>query len=319
MLKIKGITVQLNNWLLFFRHPLNMFLSLRDFLYMFKYVGIVGAGTMGTGIAQLTALSKMNVLLFDVNETLLRRSLERIKANLRKCVNLGQLTLEELTATIERIRTHTSLPDLGHCDYIIESVIEDIRVKKDLFKHLDANAKSTTILASTTSSLSITSIASSTLNPEHVVGIHFFNPVDTTTLVEIVKGHKTNDETISQAIAFASLLGKGSIVVKDTPGLITGRISQPIFSEALRVLGEHIADAEQVDRILKTIGGFQSGPFEIMDQMGIDTSLAVAQSLYDQSYHESRFRPHPMLRYMVESGLLGKKSGKGFFDYQEEK
>lgn len=286
---------------------------------MFKYVGIVGAGTMGTGIAQLAALFKMSVLLFDVNEIILRRSLERIRADLRKLVNLGKLTPEEFTTTVERIHTRTSLPDLGHCDYIVESVIEDIRVKKDLFKHLDANTKSTTVLMSTTSSLSITSIATFTRNPERVVGTNFLNPVDTTTLVEIVKGHKTNTETVSQAIAFASLLGKDSIVVKDTPGFITSRISQPMFSEALRVLGENIADAEQVDRIVKLIGNFPAGPFERMDQIGIDTSLAVAQSLYDQSYNEPRFRPHPMLRHMVESGSLGKKSGKGFFEYEEAK
>ncbi len=282
-----------------------------------RHVGIIGAGTMGTGIAQLAALSKINVLLFDINETILRRSLERIKADLRKLVNLGKLTQEEFTATIERVRTRTNLLELGHCDCIIESVIEDIQVKKDLFKHLDANTRSTTVLASTTSSLSITSIARNTRNPERIIGIHFFNPVDTTALVEVVRGHNTNNETIEQATAFTTLLGKVAIVVNDTPGFIVSRISHPFFSEALRLLGENVADVEQIDRIVKITGGFPAGPFEGIDQMGIDAMLGIAQSLYNQSYNEPRFRPHLILKQMVQSGLLGKKSGKGFYRYED--
>jgi 3-hydroxybutyryl-CoA dehydrogenase len=286
---------------------------------MFKHLGIVGAGTMGTGIAQLAALSKIDVQLYDVNETILRRSLEKIKTDLRKAVNLGKLPAEELPATMERLRTRTTLSDLGNCDCIIESAIEDIRVKKDLFKHLDANIKNTTVLASTTSSLSITSIGMLTRNTERIVGIHFFNPVATTPLVEIVKGYKTNNETIEKALAFASALGKTPIVVRDTPGFIVSRISHPFFSEALRLLSEHIADAEQIDRILKIIGGFQTGPFEGMDQTGIDASFATAQSLYDQSFGDPRFRPHPILKQLVDSGLLGVKSAKGFYAYDEAK
>jgi 3-hydroxybutyryl-CoA dehydrogenase len=232
-------------------------------------------------------------------------------------VNLGKLSPEELQAAMERIRTRTSLPDLGNCDFIIESVIEDVRVKKDIFKHLDASTKSTTILASTTSSLSITSIGADTRSPERIAGVHFFNPIETSTLVEVVEGYKTNNETTEQVIAFVNLLGKTPIVVKDTPGFIANRVSQPLFGEALRLLGENIANAEQIDRILKIIGGFPAGPFELMDQMGIDVTLAEAQSLYEQSYGEPRLRPHPILKQMVESGWLGKKTNKGFFNYEE--
>jgi 3-hydroxybutyryl-CoA dehydrogenase len=284
-----------------------------------KHIGIVGAGTMGTGIAQLAALSKINVQLYDVNETILRRSLERIKSELRKMVNTGKLLPEEINTTFERIRTRTSLPDLGHCDCIIESVIEDIRVKKDLFKHLDANAKNTAILASTTSSLSITSIAALSRNPERVIGLHFFHPVNNTALVEVVRGYKTNTETLDRAIELAQALGKDPIVVKDTPGFIASRISLPIFSESLRLLGENVAYAEQIDNIVKKVGGFSTGPFEMLDQMGIDSVLAEIESLYEQSYGEPRLRPHPILKQMVESGLLGKKSTKGFFSYEESK
>jgi len=284
---------------------------------MVKNLGIVGAGTMGSEIALLASLSNVNVQLFDVNETILRRSLERIKGILRKMVNLGKLPAEELTAVLEHIRTRTSLPDLGNCDCIIESVIEDLRVKKDLFKHLDANTKSSAILASTTSSLSITSIASLTQNPGRVIGMHFFNPVATASLVEVVKGHKTNTETTEQTVAFTNLLGKTSIIVKDTPGFIASRVSLPFYSEALRLLGENVADAGQIDKIVKLIGSFATGPFEALDQMGIDSMLADMNSLYEQSFGEPRLRPHPILNKMAESGLLGKKSGKGFYNYEE--
>jgi 3-hydroxybutyryl-CoA dehydrogenase len=284
---------------------------------MFKQLGIVGTGIMGTGIAQLAVLSKIDVQLYDVNDTLLRRSTVRINANLRTMVNLGKITPEEAQASMDRIRTRTSLPDLGNCDFIIESVIEDIRVKKDIFKHLDACTKSTAILASTTSSLSITSIGAHTRNPERIAGIHFFNPIETSTLVEVVKGYKTNNETIEKIIAFVNLFAKTPIVVKDTPGFIANRVSQPLFGEALRLLGENVATLEQIDRIVKIIGGFPSGPFESMDQTGIDTTLDEMQSLYEQSYGEPRLRPHPILKQMVESGWLGKKTKKGFFNYEE--
>ena len=286
---------------------------------MLKHLGIVGAGTMGSGIAQLAALSQIDVQLYDINETILRRSIERIKADLRKMINLGKLPHEEFNAILDRIRTRTSLPDIGHCDCIIESIIEDIRVKKDLFKHLDVNTKSTAVLASTTSSLSITSIAALTRNPERVIGMHFFHPVNTVSLVEVVKGYKTNTETLERAIEWAKLLGKNPIIVKDTPGFIANRISLPMFSEALRLLGENVAYAEQIDNIVKKIGGFSAGPFETLDQMGIDSALAETESLYDQSYGEPRLRPHPILKQMAESGLLGKKSAKGFYNYEEMK
>ncbi len=284
---------------------------------MFKQLGIVGTGTMGIGIAQLAVLSKIDVQLYDVNDTLLRRSTVRINANLRKMVNLGKISQEEVQASMERIRTRTSLPDLGNCDFIIESVIEDIRVKKDVFKHLDASTKSTTILASTTSSRSITSIGANTRNPERIIGVHFFNPIETSALVEVVKGYKTNNETIEKIIAFVNLLGKTPIIVKDTPGFIANRVSQPLFGEALRLLGENVADVEQIDHIVKIIGGIPAGPFESMDQIGIDTAFAEAQSLFEQSNGEPRLRPHPILKQMVESGWLGKKTNKGFFNYEE--
>jgi 3-hydroxybutyryl-CoA dehydrogenase len=295
-----------------------VFTNIKTHKIMFKHLGIVGAGIMGRGIAQIAALAKIDVSIYDVNESILRRSLELIKSDMRKLSVIGKLTPDELSAAVSKLHTRTSLPDLGHCDCIIEAVIEDIRVKKDLFKHLDLNSKSTSVLASTTSSLSITSIATYAQNPQRIIGTNFFSPVSTSELVEVIKGYKTDNETTEQTLAFVKSLGKIPIVVKDSPGFITGRISQPFYNEALRLLSENVANAEQIDRIMKTIGGFPSGPFEKMDETGIDTSLAVTQSLYDQSNGESRLRPNQILKQMVESGLLGKKSGKGFFIYEEE-
>ncbi len=283
-----------------------------------KSVGIVGAGTMGTGIARLAALAKFDVLLYDINETILRRSLEIIKTSFRRAVTAGTLTAEDSLVATDRLRTRTSISDLAHCEFVIESAIEDLRVKKDLFKHLDSDTRNTAILASATSSLSITSIASQTKNPDRIAGVHFFHPVDTTSLVEIVQGHRTSAETLDRVKEFVKLLGKTSIVVKDTPGFIAGRISYHLYGEALQLLGENVATAEQIDRIVKSIGGFSEGPFEALDRMGTDEFHSVSESMYHQSYHEPRFRPHPLLRHMVDSGLLGKKSGKGFFDYEEK-
>jgi 3-hydroxybutyryl-CoA dehydrogenase len=284
---------------------------------MIKNLGIVGAGTMGTGIAQLAILAKTNIQLFDVNETILRRSVERIKSDLRKMVNLGKISQDEFSASLERIRTRTSLPDLSSCDCIIESVIEDIRVKKDLFKHLDANTKSTALLASTTDSFSITAIATLTRNPERVLGLHFFNPVLSSSLVEIVKGYKTNNETVEQAKEFITLLNKMPLLVQDTPGFVVTRITQPYYNEALRLITENVATPIQIDNILKHIGGFSAGPLESIDAMGVDTALSVSDSLYNRSFGEPRLRPNPLLRQMADAGMLGKKSGKGFFDYSE--
>jgi 3-hydroxybutyryl-CoA dehydrogenase len=284
---------------------------------MIKHLGIVGVGTMGSEIAQLAALSKIDVQLYDVNDTILRRSIERIKSNLRKMVNLGKLQQDEFTSILGLIRTKTSISDLGNCDCIIEAVIEDIKVKKDLFKHLDINTKSSAILASTTSSLSLTSISALTRNPERVIGMHFFNPVETTKLVEVIKGHKTNDETAERAFEFLKILGKTPVMVKDTPGFIAGRFAQSYYGEALRLLGENVADAGQIDNIVRSIGSFTYGPFETLDKIGIDSVLAEMNLLYEQSYGEARLRPHPILNKMADSGLLGKKSGKGFFSYDE--
>lgn len=285
---------------------------------MFKQVGIVGAGTMGSGIAQAVALADIDVALYDVNDVLLRQGVERIRAELRNGVRKGKLTQERIAETMERVRLRSSLSDFGSCDLIIEAVIEDLRVKKDLFKHLEQNSKPTTILASNTSSLSISSIAAGTGKQDRVIGLHFFNPAHIMKLVEVVRGQGTSDAVATSAIEFVKHIGKTPVTVKDVPGFVVNRVARPFYGEALRVVGENIATVEQVDRICKTVGGFPMGPFELMDLIGVDVNLSVTQSMYDQYSGEPRYRPHPIQKRMVDSGLLGKKTRHGFYAYEDK-
>jgi len=286
---------------------------------MIKHLGVVGAGTMGTGIAEAAVLSRIDVALYDVNGTVLRQALERIKADFKSRVVRGELKQEETSEAFTRIHPRTHLSDLSHCEIVAEAVLEDLRVKKDLFKHLEADTKPSTILASTTSSLSITAIASATRSPERVIGMHFLNPALGTELVEIVQGQQTSETAVRVARELVGQLGKKLIVVKDSPGFVVQRVSQALYGEALRLLGENVAAAEEIDRIVKVQGGFGTGPFERMDAVGLDVLLATAQSLYDEYGNEARFRPHAIHKKMVQSGMLGKRTGQGFYRYNQGK
>ena len=286
---------------------------------MVKHLGIVGAGTMGAGLAQLAAIAGVDVALYDINDTLLRQALERLKRNLIKAVEKGELSAQQSTEAFTRVHPRTRLADLSHSEIVVEAVIEDLRIKKDLFKHLEAGTKPTTILASNTSSLSITAIASATHRQDKIVGLHFLYPVETVKIVEIVRTDQTAPETLERCQEFLNQLVKTPVIVADSPGFIINRIVHPFRGEALEILGEHIADAEQIDRIMKAEGGFSQGPFETLDIMGLDTSLDTTNALFQSMSCDTRFRAHPIQKRMVNSGQLGQKSGRGFYTYEKEK
>lgn len=272
---------------------------------------------MGAGIAHIAALKKFTVQLYDINEEVIRRSVEKINYEMKRSVDKNKISDDDMKQALTRIKKRTNLNDLDTCDLIIEAVLEDIKVKRDLFKKLDQIAHHTAILATNTSSLSVTSIASATKKPERVVGMHFFNPVHLMKLVEIVRGARTSDETVKSATAIAEQLGKITVQAKDTPGFIVNRVARPFYSEALKLLDENVTTLEEIDRIVKKSGGFKMGPFELMDLIGNDVNLSVTTSIYEQMFHDPRFRPSQIQQQYVEAGLLGKKSKQGFYNYEE--
>jgi 3-hydroxyacyl-CoA dehydrogenase len=282
---------------------------------MVKHLGIVGAGQLGTALAKLAILNNIEIHLYDINETILRRSIEQIKSDFRQAVQQKNLSSEQSLAALELLKTRTSLPDLGHCDIIIEAVVEDARVKKDLFKHLDADNKISTILATTSPSMLVSSVCSAARNTERIIGFHFFGQAASSELVEIIPNINTPAGIINDAAALIRMIGKTSVIVKDIPGAIVERTSHIIYNEALCLSIDQTAGEGQIDNLVRQNMGLPLGPFQKMDAVGIDTVLATGKSIYDQSNGDPRFRPPGIIRQMVEAGLTGQKNGKGFYRY----
>lgn len=283
---------------------------------MISTIGVVGSGTMGSGIAHVGAVAGFNVLLYDVSADALKKGAQRIKDDLRRGVEKGRLSQQQADAAAGAIHVHSSLNPLQRCDIIIEAAVEDLETKRELFKRLDDVLPSHSILATNTSSFSITSLAAATKRPGRVIGMHFFNPAPVMKLVEIVRGKQTSDETVAVSCDLAGKLSKFPVVCKDTPGFIVNRVARPFYGEALRLLGEGVATVEEIDRIVRSSGGFKMGPFELMDLIGVDVNYAVTKSVYEQYFQEPRFRPHPIQRQMVEAGALGRKTKRGFYSYE---
>ncbi|HLP18092.1 MAG TPA: 3-hydroxyacyl-CoA dehydrogenase family protein [Bacteroidota bacterium] len=278
-------------------------------------IGIIGAGDMGVAIAHLAALNKCTVALYDINDEVIRRAIERIRTDLKKQVtDDGPFTRDDLQLALERIKKRTQLADLDTCDIIIEAAMEDLRVKRDLFKKLDTIAHYTTRLVSTTSSLSITAIASGTKKPERIAGMRFFQPVLSRGLIEIVRGMHTSDETIDAIEQAAGKLGRQTIVSRDTPGFVVSRIQSQYYGEALRLLQDEAASVETIDRLLTIQGGFTSGPFRMIDEAGIDTHFEESYALFERMFTDPRYRPSDIERQMSDGGVKGKKTKKGFYD-----
>jgi 3-hydroxybutyryl-CoA dehydrogenase len=283
-----------------------------------KSIGVIGAGTMGSGIALASAIAGYDVVLNDIADEFLQRAFRNIGTLMDKMTEKGKLSVADANAAALRIRTTSHFEHLKTCDLVIEAAVENLKIKQELFSRLSDLVGEDTLLASNTSSLAITAIASACRRPERVLGLHFFNPAHIMKLVEIIRGQETSDDVMYRAEGYVKQLGKIPVLAKDTPGFIVNRVARNFYGEAFRVVGDGIATHEQVDNIMRS-AGFPMGPFQLMDLIGIDVNLSVTQSVYDQYFGEPRFRPHIIQQKMFESNRLGRKTGKGFYDYSQEK
>lgn len=284
-----------------------------------KTIGIVGAGSMGSGIANLAALNGFNVVLRDIEDRFLEGAIARINTFMSKSVERGKMTEEQKQETLGRIQTTTKLGDLKDVDVVIEAVIEDLELKKDVFSQLDEIVNEDVILATNTSSMSITEIAAATKRPDRVAGMHFFNPAQLMKLVEIVRGFETSDETVANLKELSARLNKEVVEVKkDTPGFIVNRIMIPQFIEAIRLLEEGVASVEDIDKAVKFGLNYPMGPFELQDYAGVDIGYYVMEYFKDE-FNDSRFAPPLLMKQMMRAGRFGKKSGAGFYNYEDKK
>ncbi|TYP94727.1 3-hydroxybutyryl-CoA dehydrogenase [Fodinibius salinus] len=278
-------------------------------------IGVVGAGTMGQGIAQIASTYGHQVYLYDAYADQLGNAKHALRKILQRQVEKERMTQQEVDGIMERIHFEDDLVKFDECELVIEAVVEDLEIKQDVFQRLEGIVPRDAILATNTSSLSIASISSALKKPKRFLGIHFFNPAPIMPLVEIVPGITTTDQTTKTARQLIDDWGKTTVLAKDTPGFIVNRVARPFYSEAIRQLEEGVADVATIDWAMKEIGGFRMGPFELMDFIGHDVNYKVTQTVFEEFFYDPRFKPSFTQKRMVEAGYLGKKSGKGFYEY----
>ena len=279
-----------------------------------KTFGVIGAGQMGNGIAQVAAMSGLNVIMNDIKDEFVERGLATITKILTRGVDKGKMTADEKDAVLGRIKTSVSLQDMSAADYVVEAATENEDLKFKIFKDLDEICESGVILATNTSSIPIGRIAAQTGRPEKVIGMHFMNPVPVMKLVEVIPGIATSDETMKITWDLAEKFGKTPAKSNDFPGFIANRILMPMINEAAYCLYHNVGTREDIDTVMKLGMNHPMGPLALADLIGLDTCLAIMETLYD-GFKDSKYRPCPLLRKYVEAGWLGRKTGKGFYDY----
>ena len=278
-----------------------------------KTIGVIGAGTMGSGIAQIAAMAGYTTKLFDINADAVKKAEQAIIKNLEKGIEKGKVSAEQKEEALSNLSFSNELTDLK-ADFIIEAVIEKLEVKHDIFSQLEDVNSEQTILATNTSSIPITQIAAKLKRPQNLVGMHFFNPAHIMKLVEVMSGASTNSEVAAVTKELAEKLGKKAVMAKDSPGFIVNRVARHFYVEGLKIAEEGVADFEQIDRLIES-SGFKMGPFRLMDLIGVDTNFSVTTSMFESFYYDAKFRPSRIQQQKVDAGHHGRKSGRGFYEY----
>lgn len=276
-------------------------------------IGIVGAGTMGLGIAQISAMAGYKTILYDLDQSVLDKAQQSIEKNLNKGIEKGKVTEKTKATALENLTLTTDIKQLS-CDFIIEAIVEKLEIKQTVFKQLEEINDDSTILSSNTSSIPITQIGAGLSIPERFVGMHFFNPAHIMKLVEVISGASTDNGVAQVTKQLAEKLGKVAVMANDSPGFIVNRVARHFYVESLKVLEEGVADVETIDKLIES-SGFKMGPFKLMDLIGVDTNFSVTTSMFNSFHQDSKFRPSRIQQQKVDAGHHGRKTGKGFYDY----